>query len=273
MKNEILSELHQMKYLFDYRRGKVISEQTKKIVTPFSVNFGNEFESGRYSFNPDYSKVVNDKIVQISDYIRDKNLKDFKLVIRGGESQVPNQPPFGTPGSLAQKRAEVLKSYLEQVLVPTLPIKPEIEVAQPIIGSTPWNPNAGDTKDDEKYKREQFVRVDIDLDTEKELEIPPIENPNKGFVINVRGDWPGGKGAYYFPKTLEDWKKITYDPRLSGFYSNAEQRGTNYAGTTVNMDHATFLKYWLSKAPDLEPLIGPAYLRDVNNQESFILKK
>ena len=57
--------------------------------------------------------VVNDSVTKISDYIKGKNLKDFKLVITPGESQVPNPKGFEQKGSLAMKRAEVLKKYLE----------------------------------------------------------------------------------------------------------------------------------------------------------------
>lgn len=144
---------------------KVINEQQtgneqspQSIFTPFATDFENLFESGRYSFNPSYTNVVNEKIAKIADFIKDGNIKDFKIVINSGESQVPNQPPFDKEkGSLAKKRAEVLKSYLEQSLIPVLPVKPAIEITSPVIGQTPWDNKKG--KDNEDYKKEQYINV------------------------------------------------------------------------------------------------------------------
>ena len=242
----------------------LISEQED--IESFSVDFGNTFESGKFDFNTDYMRVVNDNVKKIADYILNKKLKDFKIVISPGESQVPNQPPFEKVGSLAEERGKYLKNYLEETLSNIIGFIPEIVINPPTIGTTPWDINKG--KDAPEYKKEQFVKATIDLTTSKTK--PP--QPNKNFVINVRGDEPNGRGAYYFPKTLEDWKKITYDPRLKGFFSAAEQKSPTSAQTSVNMNDDVFRQYWSSKAPDLESILGPAYLRDTQNQNNFILK-
>ena len=143
----------------------IIKEQTESQL--LKVDFGNLFESGRYDFNTEYLSTVNNKIKQISEFINGKKLKDFKIVIEPGESQVPNQHPFEKVGSLAEKRGEVLKAYLEQSLLPLIQgVKPEIVVANPKIGETPWNPSKG--KDSQEYKKEQFVNVNVVLNT-----IPP----------------------------------------------------------------------------------------------------
>lgn len=222
MKENVISEINQMKYLFGYKAGKVISEQVQptnnKIV--YTDNFGNEFESGKYSFNPQYSKVVNEKIVKIADYIKDKNLKDFKLVISSGESQVPNQPPFDKEkGSLAKKRAEVLKAYLEQALIPTLPVKPVIEIKEPIIGNTVWDPKKG--KDAEEYKKEQFVNASVELTSEIPQPPPPEIKPEKtSFMISWTLDNRCDRIKYF--KTFEEMdavkKKFESNPRFRAAY-------------------------------------------------------
>ena len=256
---------------------KVISEQAAPIQNqnnePFTVDFGTTFKSGQYEFNPEYSKIVTDNIIKIKNYILGKKLKNFKIVVTPGESRVTNQPPFQQLGSLAARRGEELKNYLNQVLPNVLGMSPQIEVAPPKIGNEPYKP--GDNKDDPKYTKEQFVTASIVLTTQPTPTPTPqlTPNPNKGFVINVRGDEAGGVGAFYFPKTLADWLKIKNDPRIAGFFSSAEQRGDNYAQTTVNMNDDVFKKYWLSKAPDIAPLLGPPYLRDPKNYKNFILKK
>lgn len=223
MSNNILNEeLSQIKYLFVYKPGRVISEQqtpTNKVL--YSDNFGNEFESGMYSFNPQYSSVVNEKIAKISDYIKDKNLKDFKIVINSGESQVPNQPPFDKEkGSLAKKRAEVLKAYLEKTLIPVLlPVKPNIEITSPVIGQTPWDPKKG--KDNEDYKEEQYVNASLELSTE----VPPQETPKLGpqktqFMISWTLDNRCDRIKYF--NTFADMdavkKQFESNPRFTAAY-------------------------------------------------------
>lgn len=264
MKTLILTE-NQIRRVID----NIINEQSTNN-SVFTVNFQNAFGSGQYNFTPEYEKIVNDAVEKIDQFIKNKKITNFKLVISSGESQVPNPEGFSEKGSLARKRAEVLSGYLNVVLPKILGFKPTIEIAEPVIGQTKWTSNSN--KNDVNYTREQFVNVNVvlNVDTPK---IPSPENPNKGFVINVRGDEPGNRGAFYFPKTLNDWKMITKDPRMEGFFSSAEQRGSHYAGTTVNMDHNVFLKYWLSKAPDLESLLGPPYIRDPKNSDNFILKQ
>jgi hypothetical protein len=143
---------------------------------PFTIDFENVFTSGEYNFTPKYMNVVNNNVTKISDYIKGKNLKDFKLVITPGESQVPNPKGFEQKGSLAIKRAEVLKKYLETSLPPILNISPKIEISTPVIGTTKWNNKLG--KENNVYKKEQFVKVSVVVTT-KSVPTPPVETPYK----------------------------------------------------------------------------------------------
>ena len=119
MRNIILTE-GQIKRVIDI----VINEQSQQpIVTPFTVDFGNGFESGQFKMSPNYEQIVNGKVQQILDYIKGKNLKDFKIVITPGESQVTNQPPFQEKGSLATARATELKNYLTPIFQKQLLVK------------------------------------------------------------------------------------------------------------------------------------------------------
>ena len=139
---------------------------------PFTIDFENAFTSGQYNFTPKYMNVVNDSVTKISDYIKGKNLKDFKLVITPGESQVPNPKGFEQKGSLAIKRAEVLKKYLETSLPPILNMSPQIDISAPVIGTTKWDDKLG--KDNDVYKKEQFVRVSVVVNTKS---VPPPPPP------------------------------------------------------------------------------------------------
>lgn len=127
----------------------------------FSVDFQNAFNSGQYDLTPQYQSLVDNNVRQIAEYIKGKQLKNFKLLITAGESQVPNPKGFEQKGSLATKRAESLKGYLQTVLPNILNYTPQIEIAPPIIGKTPWD---GVNKDDNKYKQEQFVKVSVVID-------------------------------------------------------------------------------------------------------------
>lgn len=149
----------------------IIKEQLTPNV-PFTIDFETAFPSGQYNFTPKYMNVVNDSVTKISDYIKGKNLKDFKLVITPGESQVPNPKGFEQKGSLAMKRAEILKKYLETSLPPILNMSPQIEISAPVIGTTKWDDRLG--KDNDVYKKEQFVKVSVVLNTKS---IPPPPPP------------------------------------------------------------------------------------------------
>jgi len=146
----------------------LISEQSQ--IKPFSVDFGNTFKSGQYKFDSNYESIVRDKVEEISNYIKNNKLKDYKIVITPSESQVPNQPPFDEkPGLLAKKRGEYLKNQLEFLLTPLLNLKPFIEVKPSLIGNVPWDPNKG--KDSPDYKKDQFVKAEVVLTSEPSREV------------------------------------------------------------------------------------------------------
>jgi len=142
----------------------LINEQNQSV--PFTVDFGNTFESGQYKFNPAYQKKVTDNVQKISNYIKTNNLKDYKIVITPSESQVPNQDPFREPKSLADARGKYLKTQLETLLTPLLNSAPNIEVSPSLLGDVPWDTAKG--KDNEEYKKDQFVRVSVVLVPKKE---------------------------------------------------------------------------------------------------------
>ena len=150
MKKVIVSE-SQVKRLVE----KMVNEQRPvnqpaAAPQPYTINLQNAFPSGQYEINPQFGKIINDGVMQIQEYVRKNNIKDFKLVITPGESKVPNQTNLETgkpylPGELATLRAESLKTYLESVIGNTFNVKPIIEVSQPVMGTTPWD---GVNKDD-----------------------------------------------------------------------------------------------------------------------------
>ena len=199
MKKVIVSE-SQVKRLVE----KMVNEQRPvnqpaAAPQPYTINLQNAFPSGQYEINPQFGKIINDGVMQIQEYVRKNNIKDFKLVITPGESKVPNQTNLETgkpylPGELATLRAESLKTYLESVIGNTFNVKPIIEVSQPVMGTTPWD---GVNKDDPKYTKEQFVKVSVVVST---VPIPtPKPTPNPGTSYNANANV---KESIYYNKIL-----------------------------------------------------------------------
>lgn len=122
------------------------------------VDFDNSFESGQYKLSPQFQQEINQKVLQLVEDIKKKNIKNFEIVITPGESQVTNPAGFEERGSLANARAEELKKYLNSILPKMLGFTPVIKVSTPIIGTTPYD-RTKDNKNNPKYKKEQFVKA------------------------------------------------------------------------------------------------------------------
>jgi hypothetical protein len=212
----------------------LINEQNQS--APFTVDFGNTFESGQYKFNPAYQKKVTDNVQKISNYIKTNKLKDYKIVITPSESQVPNQDPFQKPKSLADARGQYLKTQLETLLTPLLNSVPNIEVSPSLLGDVPWDTAKG--KDNEEYKKDQFVRASVVLVPKKEpvSDKEPYERESivgeqiymngilVGFIsqpfvkttdVNVIGDQP----LNYQNLIFTEVKKDTQPPQIVAKYN------------------------------------------------------
>ena len=254
---------------------RVINEQTapaapqQSTFTPFATDFENLFDSGRYSFNPSYTNIVGEKIKKIAEFIKDGNIKDFKIVINSGESQVPNQPPFDKEkGSLAKKRAEVLKSYLEQKLIPVLPIKPVIEITQPVVGGPAWDPKLG--KDNNVYKEHQYVNVLVK--SLKETIPPPIIKtpppPPKlektEFLISWTLDRRCNRIKYF--NTYDEMEAVTQKLRAAGY--NTSER--EWRGPQGRYSYALVKLQELSNDPPSEFFDGPFF---DNCEQKFVGRK
>ena len=132
---------------------KEISSETSSEVSPLisvpgevkSFNFGENFSSGKTSLTNKESLVKN--INDIKEWTKGKNLKNFKIVITAGESQVTNPQGFENKGSLAQARAKVVKDLVSNLGFGEIDIETKV-------GETPYK--KGDDVNDPKFKAEQF---------------------------------------------------------------------------------------------------------------------
>jgi hypothetical protein len=138
-------------------RTEISAETPTKAATPSSItgevisfNFGENFDSGKTSLIGKENLVKN--INDIKKWVKGKNLKNFKVVITAGESQVTNPKGFTSKGSLAQARAKVIEDLVSNLGFDKIEIDTKI-------GSTPYE--KGDNVNDPKFKAEQFVTVSI----------------------------------------------------------------------------------------------------------------
>ncbi len=141
----------------DAIRTEISAEAPTKAATPTSIpgevisfNFGENFDSGKTSLISKESLVKN--INDIKEWVKGKNLKNFKIVITAGESQVTNPKGFESKGSLAQARAKVIEDLVGNLGFDKIEIDTKV-------GSTPYE--KGDDVNDPKFKAEQFVTVSI----------------------------------------------------------------------------------------------------------------
>lgn len=123
--------------------------------TVLTTDIEQTFESGKANVN---EKTLQVSIRKIKDWVSKNNGKNYKIVVIAGESQVTNQSGFEKKGSLAQHRADEVKRRLQREL--NTPIETQI-----IIGNTSYNKSIDNPKDT-KYQREQFIKVNIEVDAE-----------------------------------------------------------------------------------------------------------
>lgn len=159
--------------------------ETKVEDDKITVDFSQTFESGKSTVN---REELQQKIQEIQSFLKGKKAKDFGVKVIAGESQVTN--PFGYgKGELAAERANNVKVILDKFGFGNVQ-------AETTIGQTPYQ-KGKDNPRDGKYEAEQFVRVEIFINTES------ICN------LNQKIDKTEGTG-------LEKNNYITMDEPLSG---------------------------------------------------------
>lgn len=133
------------------------------------------FQSGQYLFHPDDEKAVKEELMRLGKEIQKNPTGDFAVQVVSSESQVPNFD--GEPESptykqrldtmdLTNKRAQtvnfILKNFTDDLKKKGV-LKGNVTFTEPklLVGKTPWDPKLG--KDNQIYKKDQFVVVDIKL--------------------------------------------------------------------------------------------------------------
>jgi hypothetical protein len=149
-----------------------------------NLNFGTNFQSGKYTFNQGNAADLSDKLVAIGNFIKSHPNREFTVNIVSSESKVPNydleksSPNFKSKldtGQLAQKRAISMKLAIQTLVdklkeegidVGTVNFNP----AKTLVGGPEWKQGMKAT--DPKFTEHQYVKFQI-------------TSANKGFDYNA----------------------------------------------------------------------------------------
>jgi hypothetical protein len=158
---------------------KVLSEQGweergKPEELKLTFDLKEVFPSGEYRLrNTSELDAVVSKIKSVVEEYG-KNTQ-FNLILTGGESLVTNPKGFEEQGSLARQRIEVVFEYLKSKLGNIIKdVKENI-----VIGRTPYE-KGKDNPDDEKYTREQFIKIEALSDAEVIKKVFVASKPKHG---------------------------------------------------------------------------------------------
>lgn len=146
----------------------LITEATEPLIIQ-----GNEFfDNGKWkNFSKETKATLDAELQKAAKYIQDNRGSVVYVKIVAGESQVTNynkevNPPVTAhTGFLAYNRAETMKDYItnyfqglvNQKILDKLPVFEAFEIK---IGTTSYTQGV-DKPDDEKYRNEKFVRVEM----------------------------------------------------------------------------------------------------------------
>jgi hypothetical protein len=153
------------------------SVSSEKKSNALVLDFGTDFMSGRYKLSDQKSEGVEQKLREIGDFVKKHQNNDIKITIFSGESLVPNRDVDAgkdstgqyrrlPKGGLAQRRASTMQEVVETFMRTlekngVMKGKWQIVVAQPKIGTAQWKP--GDDPGQEKYTKEQFVKIGLEV--------------------------------------------------------------------------------------------------------------
>jgi hypothetical protein len=151
--------------------GQGIEQTTTNQGAPLNINFGTAFSSGRYLIKGNTQNILIDKLEEIGEYIAKNPAADYKIEIISSESQVPNydaEKPGRVRlnmGELAEKRATVLNAAVKEFTnvlkqKDILQGNVDIKISPILVGKEKFTSGV-DNKDDNKYTKDQFVKLVI----------------------------------------------------------------------------------------------------------------
>ena len=154
-----------------------ITPVTQTSANSIKISLSSIFESGRYIIRGNSLKDLENKLQELGIFIQKHPEMDYKIQIVASESQVPNrdaEKPGNPPmkkGELAGKRSEIITQAVQKYIndiqsFAKIPGKIQIVSPEILIGNVEFNPKT-DHKDDQKFKKDQFVEIKIEAVAKK----------------------------------------------------------------------------------------------------------
>lgn len=175
------------------------------------VSLQANFKSGRWKDTSLPKTEILAELKEAIDWLKQKSkeIKDSGGIIGGqakiltvqieaGESQVTNYDAEVDPKVkleekvLSERRAKTIQTFLTNYFTKlqkdkTIETIPVFEAPVVKIGPTPWNPTSGDTSTDEKFTKEQYIKVNFKLTPPSAcleglvIEVMYVKEPNPSF--------------------------------------------------------------------------------------------
>lgn len=164
----------------------------------FTLNFTNNFSSGEYGIN---QEDVSKKMESLKSFLSKNPDVKYNIKVVASESKVPNQNNLKI-GQLAKLRAASLEKVIN-VFLKSNNIDANVD-KDTRVGSEEWD---GVNKDDQKYTKDQFVRLEVFADSESG--ITPCElsfSKDDGTQSNAKN------GYVSFEETINQSGSISITP-------------------------------------------------------------
>lgn len=217
-KNNLTEELNRIKNLMVYNNGdyrnpiyefEILNEAPTDEVKEVSLQAN--FKSGRWKDTSLPKAEILTELKEAIDWLKQKSkeIKDSGGIIGGqakiltvqieaGESQVTNYDAEVDPKVkleekvLSERRAKTIQTFLTNYFKKlqkdkTIETIPVFEAPVVKIGPTPWNPDGGDKSTDEKFTKEQYIKVNFKLTPPSAcleglvIEVMYVKEPNPSF--------------------------------------------------------------------------------------------
>jgi hypothetical protein len=136
---------------------------TRNVDTSLKVDFGSDFQSGRFRFDEDSAASIKEKLTRMADFIKEHGKQDILITIEGSESRVPNvdiETGKHLPeGAIATRRVEETRRLITE-LVKGLGGGFRVSFDTSVrIGGPVFTPS--DSARDHKYTDHQYVKVTL----------------------------------------------------------------------------------------------------------------
>lgn len=234
----------QIKNLIKGYKG-ILNEQFEGETKSVTVDLGTTFASGKYKLTPQMVQNMRTKFVELDTFLKQNPTAKLSIKVTAGESRVTNYDREKCqngdyseqcklqPKALSELRGksinELLGRYLQEKNIQN---KPTFLPTETVLGSTSYKAGV-DNPEDEKYRKEQFVKVTISAEASYECLV--------GATVEIAYDTDGHScDEAIFQLLINDVPigvaNLNNGSRDVSGYTNLERKGAKYYIEKHNMD-------------------------------------